>query len=110
MHEITNNQQYLNKEWLTGYQKEGIDMTSTQEDKNYWWDSNVTLWFNQYGEHFFKKEAIWRLNYKQKNINDPRSLIDKIVHSYLEKSQIIHKAPILKLFFRQIDALLERLY
>ena len=54
---------HLPKEWLSGYEEKGIDMTSISKQSIYWWDEQVLTWFDKYGLEKFKKESIWDVNW-----------------------------------------------
>lgn len=90
------------KEWLSGYEKHGIDMTSTSRPGLFWWDEEVISWFAKYGCAKFKREAVWDVNWdalaKELNmdisqilLSDPRSRSDKYVHGWLKRTQATRK-------------------
>lgn len=91
----------LPQEWLSGYEQQGIDMTSIYREGVFWWDQEVLAWFAQYGSATFKREAIWDVDWSafSKKINshsflgdcyDPRNRFDIYVHRWLKKTQPIY--------------------
>jgi hypothetical protein len=88
----------LNDEWLKTYHQHGIDLKAITDNKQYWWDKEVCLLFDQYGVIHFKKMSIWGIDWKTiyqkhfpekdaKHIYDPRSVMDKWIHEWLANSQ-----------------------
>jgi glycosyltransferase involved in cell wall biosynthesis len=85
-------------EWFSGYEKQGIDMTSVIREPHFPIDAEVLGWFQRYGTSHFRKEAIWDVDWNHlyteiygQNppvaMNDPRSLLDRIVHHWLAGTQ-----------------------
>lgn len=104
--------------WFKKYKKMGINIDVINKDSEYYWDKTVLDYFNTYGTEFFKKEAIWDINwvekanyYKYKNPNkfkDPRSRFQKFIHEWLKKTQADYSklsvrivSKLLKLLFKQ---------
>jgi hypothetical protein len=91
----------LPEEWLSGYEEQGIDMTSVYREGAFWWDREVLDWLAKHGSETFKREAIWNVDWLalSQTINshsslvdcyDPRSRFDKYVHRWLRKTQPIY--------------------
>ncbi len=89
----------LPREWLAGYEREGIDMTSIYGEPVFWWDREVLGWFEKYGTKTFQREAIWDVDWVAlaKKINpegphgdysDPRNRWDKYIHRWLRATQL----------------------
>lgn len=72
------------QKWINEYNQFNIDILKTYKENNYWYDDEVIKLFNKYGYHHYKKLAIWDDIFKK---NDPRNIIDKLVHFWLKKSQ-----------------------
>ena len=104
--------------WFEEYKKIGINIDTINKDSEYYWDKTVLDYFETYGTVFFKKEAIWDINwvekanyYKYKNpeqFEDPRNRLQKFIHEWLKKTQAYYKklsvrivSKLLKLFFKQ---------
>ncbi len=92
--------QHLPREWLSGYEQQGIDMTSIYREPVFWWDREVVTLLEKYGTVKFKREDIWDVDWSAlaQKINstdqpveycDPRSAFDKYVHRWLTKTQPI---------------------
>jgi glycosyltransferase involved in cell wall biosynthesis len=88
----------LNKDWLLGYIKNGIDMTSVTDDEVFWYDREVLKFFDYHGTKKFRREAIWDVNWEQlanglgKTVNalqykDPRRRNERYIHMWLKKTQ-----------------------
>lgn len=104
--------------WFKEYKKMGINIDVINKDSEYYWDKTVLDYFNTYGTEFFKKEAIWDINwvekanyYKYKNpekFRDPRGKFQKHIHVWLKKTQADYNklsvrivSKLLKLLFKQ---------
>jgi glycosyltransferase involved in cell wall biosynthesis len=85
-------------EWIEGYQERGIDMSSVNRDGSYRWDREILKYFDEYGTERFRRLAIWDVDWSKlrdelyprdpaKNLSDPRSKFDKLVHRWLESTQ-----------------------
>lgn len=70
--------------WIDQYNQIGIDLLKIYNENEYWYDEEVRKLFNKYGFNHFKKLDIWSDVFKD---NDPRRLIDKLVHFWLRKTQ-----------------------
>jgi hypothetical protein len=88
----------LPTEWFDGYERQGIDMTSVQDEPVYWWDKEVLRWFEEYGTGHFRRESVWDIDWtvlaqlaspsgNGKMFQDPRRPFDKLVHRWLRRSQ-----------------------
>lgn len=99
---MTDNQIYrFPKEWLSFYEQQGIDMTSTYCEPFFWWDKEILAWLDKYGANTFKRQNIWDVDWAVllaekinrdgsiENYRDPRSTFDKYVHRWLAKTQSI---------------------
>jgi len=83
--------------WFKHYQENGIDISAIKDDGLHWWDREVCLLLQQHGEMNFKKQYIWYKDWNAINksyfpntnrrIKDPRSIVDKMTHYWLKKSQ-----------------------
>jgi len=78
-------------EWFYHYDKRGINLKKISSNRRYYWDFLVLDLFKVYGEEYFRSLSIWdydwsnlKRNFKQR---DPRTILDKIVQSYLSKTQ-----------------------
>ncbi len=101
------------KGWISGYEALGIDMTSVYKESIYWRDKQILEWLSKYGCKKFRKLAIWHIDWAdmarkshldidEKKIKDPRNLIDKLIHKWLQETQPFHR----KLAIRVIDKLI----
>jgi glycosyltransferase involved in cell wall biosynthesis len=87
--------------WHSGWRSLGIDTTSVQTDKYYWWDWEVLRLFGQYGEHTFRHEDIW-VNWEeirqagielgipglpQRSIRDPRTKLEHYLTAICRRTQ-----------------------
>ncbi len=86
-------------EWLQEYTRRGIDMTSTWREGIYRSDLEVLQFLLRYGPLRFRREDIWAVDwaalYRQihgrnpdKDLSDPRTPFDKIVHRWLKMTQV----------------------
>ena len=80
-------------EWIKYYEENNINMRSVVKDDHYWWDTEILNYFDEYGNEYFKYEKIWdidwvkagnRINRVPENYRDPRGIILKLVHFWLE--------------------------
>jgi hypothetical protein len=83
-------------EWLAGYERLGIDMTSVRRDPSYWWDREVVGMFRKYGTRKFRKLDIWDVDWSTlaaqcgaggEALRDPRGWSERAVHSWLRRTQ-----------------------
>lgn len=70
--------------WIDFYQKKGIDILRVKKDTHYWYDDEVEKLFEKNGVKHYHKLDIWTDVMAEK---DPRSVFDKIIHFWLERSQ-----------------------
>lgn len=87
----------LPEEWLKGYKDKEIDVTSIYREPVFWWDREILNWLSKYGSKTFAREAIWDINWielaqktnfnNNSNFLDPRSPLEKYIHSWLSKTQ-----------------------
>lgn len=86
------------KDWLEGYEKLGIDMTSVVKEKKFRWDKQVLDFFIRYGPNTFKKLDVWDVNWSKlygelysnqskQVIKAPRRTLDKYIIRYLRRTQ-----------------------
>ncbi len=91
----------LPREWLLGYERHGIDMTSVYREGALSSDKQVLEFLVTHGPAKFRREAIWDVDwsrlYRQicgqeppRPIGDPRNRFDKFVHRWLERTQVHH--------------------
>jgi glycosyltransferase involved in cell wall biosynthesis len=83
--------------WFDGYSTYGIDIENISKEEFRWWDKEVLRNIEEYGAEQFSKESIWDVQWKTiayqygyKNTSkfeDPRSFLEKIVHTWLLKTQ-----------------------
>jgi len=75
--------------WLDGYKRLGIDMTSISSNSvYYWWDEKILNYFSEYGTEMFSRLNIWNFNWnhvathfrndKWIKADFKRSVLDKI--------------------------------
>ncbi|BDA69826.1 hypothetical protein CAL7716_039920 [Calothrix sp. PCC 7716] len=103
---------FLPQEWLSEYEKHGIDMTSLYLNTIYWQEQELLEWMSKYGTKRLKEIAIWDINwleiaqkyqiYVDTDYQDPRNHLDKIIHYWLKQTQPIKH----NLFVKVIDKLL----
>lgn len=108
------------KEWFAGYNDIGLNIKDIKKEKKYWWDLETLNFINTYGNTFFKKEAIWDIDWTQiakqyefnnvEKYSDPRNIFDKIVHYLLEYSQPYINTPPYKSIIKLIDKLISLIY
>ena len=105
------------RDWLSGWQERGIDVTSINESSYYWWDWEVLRMLGQHGAEYFRHEDIWQFNWEQARqdgqrlginglpdqpIRDPRKLSDRMLAK-------IRRQSLGKPAQRVVDPLLRRL-
>ncbi len=105
--------QPLPSDWLLGYTKKGIDMTSICSKSPTWWDREIITLFKKYGTEMFKQLDIWDVDWlllaEQNSLDigneyyDPRSKLDKIINKWLRKTQLQQN----KLHIRAMEKLLK---
>ena len=86
----------LRREWLDGYERRAIDMTSVFREGRHRWDRLVLEFFAEHGTRRFRRVNIWRANWIEVaraegcetiDARDPRSPIDRLVFRYLSATQ-----------------------
>jgi hypothetical protein len=110
MYALHKNELYdLPLEWLSFYEKKGINMRSINNEKVYYWDKQVENYFEKYGTKHFALIDIWQ-NAPEK-FPDPRNFPQKMMHCFLTWSQPYYywKFPIGTLI-RYIDRCLKWLF
>jgi hypothetical protein len=86
------------REWIQGYEDQGIDMSSVTRQPDYYWDREVLGYFEKYGTTRFRRLAVWDVNWEQlyralyskeaaQSFADPRSPADRLVHRWLKMTQ-----------------------
>jgi hypothetical protein len=104
--------QPLAPEWVDGYRRAGIDLTSVRREARYRWDGQVLELLRVHGAARFRRLNIWDVDWAAIaaawNVDpstlpkDPRSWIDRAVLRYLRRSQGRHNGRL----YRWIDAAL----
>lgn len=113
MHAIPSNQKTsLQNKWFFYYENQGIDMTSTHIDSEYWWDKEVIKLITQNSTPKFDNLFIWDYNFRslleKRNIslsNSP-SLIYWIIKFWLKNTQRHKVTP----FIKFVDYLLKIIF
>ncbi len=95
--------------WFEDYEKLGIDISSVYCEGKLFWDREILNFFDQYGASYFKREAIWDVDWRDKarlygKVNpeaykDPRTKLYKKIQTYLAKTQPVKN----KFIVRQVD-------
>jgi len=91
----------LAPEWLAGYERAGIDMTSVRKDPEYRWDRQVLEMFRTHGPRTFRKLDVWdpdwaalagRLGVEPPagGFGDPRGPVARALHRWLRATQGRH--------------------
>ena len=85
------------REWLDGYIRAGIDMTSANIEGRYETDRDVLTCMEKHGMHRFSRQAIWDVDWialakvhglaQPERFADPRTRFEKRVHAWLAASQ-----------------------
>jgi hypothetical protein len=86
------------RDWIAGYEKEGIDLTSIYRERILRWDEDILKWLLEHGTKKFRRVAIWDVNWSARyrmiygrspavSLNDPRSKFEKLVHIWLKRTQ-----------------------
>lgn len=89
-------------EWFAGWIDQGIDMTSIQHKKYYWWDWEVLRMLGKYGTQTFRHEDIWYVDWEairqagldmgipnlpQQPIKDPRTRLERHLIALRRRTQ-----------------------
>jgi hypothetical protein len=88
----------LPRKWLSGYEEQGVDMTSVHQDGILRSEKQILEFLTKHGTRTFKRQAIWDVNwtalyeksYSQSppiSLSDPRTKFDKWVHRWLRTTQ-----------------------
>lgn len=102
--------------WIDQYNSLGVDVKSTSDLKNYHWEEKILNYFDEKGTRFFRKMAIWDINWIEKAENygrenpskykDPRTVVDVLVQNILFHTQNKQN----KKFYRRLDRVLKSFY
>jgi hypothetical protein len=86
----------LRPEWLAAYDLEEIDFRTLKSEPVTWWDQQILEWLRNLGPDHFRKIAIWdknwnevgdQLNGRSTELQDPRSVFEKLAHNLLRATQ-----------------------
>lgn len=87
----------LSDDWLSGYAKLGVDLTTIGQEETYRWDREVLQLFAEHGTDHFKREAVWDVDWTKLAVHyglanperfaDPRDLSSRAMHKWLEATQ-----------------------
>lgn len=107
-------------EWFANYTAIGLDLTVIKKEASYWWDLEVLNFIHTYGNTYFRKEAIWDINWSQKatqyglgaveEYSDPRTILDKAVHLWLRLSQPYSTTVPYKFIIKLLDRCIATLF
>ncbi len=95
----------LRPEWLAGYQRQGIDMTSVLREGLYRWDGEVVKLLARYGAEAFRRLDIWDVDWARlgelhglpgDHCHDPRGALDRAVLWWLRRTQGRYTRPHLR--------------
>jgi hypothetical protein len=85
--------------WYKYYNELGISLLDIKDDGEHWWDKELYLLLVKHGAAHFKKQSIWYVDWSAVRdkyfssgialVQDPRSLFDKGVHTWLKSSQAL---------------------
>jgi hypothetical protein len=110
------NAQKTKEEWLYGYQKLGIDVTSVAFGYDYSHDYRLLDYLDEYGASYFRMVNIWSKDWVQfaqgKKVNperfkDPRNRLDRLIFKYMDWSVHTNKNVIKRFSIRLVDAILK---
>ncbi|MDC0303431.1 glycosyltransferase family 2 protein [Flavobacteriales bacterium] len=110
------NAQKTKEEWLYGYQKLGIDVTSVAFGYDYSHDYRLLDYLDEYGASYFRMVNIWSKDWVQfaqgKKVNperfkDPRNRLDRLIFKYMDWSVHTNKNVIKRISIRLVDAILK---
>jgi glycosyltransferase involved in cell wall biosynthesis len=84
--------------WFAGYEAQGIDMSSVNQDGIYRWDRELLDLFTTHGLQPFRKLDIWHRDWSEyarqihypessTSFSDPRNALEKLVLSWLHNTQ-----------------------
>lgn len=87
----------LPQRWIDEYDKIGVRLKYQAKEEYFWWDREILGFMEQYGAHYFSKQAIWDVDWcgiarhfgvqSPERFSDPRSLFEKTLHGWLFYSQ-----------------------
>jgi hypothetical protein len=87
----------VKKEWFDYYLDNNINIYDIKKEGIYWWDREVLEYLHRYGTMMFRKLDIWDVDWRRLAehfkigdigmSNDPRSLLDKKVQSWLKSGK-----------------------
>ncbi|HTQ32003.1 MAG TPA: glycosyltransferase family 2 protein [Opitutaceae bacterium] len=83
--------------WFEGYERQGIDMTSTKIDGRYGYDRQALQEMEKHGPRRFARQAVWEVDWTElarahgfaspERFSDPRTRFEKWFHRWLADSQ-----------------------
>jgi hypothetical protein len=104
----------VRRDWLAGYEEQGIDMRSTAGGPPYWFDREVLALLDRHGAAHFRRQAIWRTDWAalaalhgygpRERFRDPRTRRERAVHAWLRLTQPASRRRLV----RWLDARLQR--
>jgi hypothetical protein len=83
-------------EWLSAYEAAGLDFRALKSEPITWWDREVLQMLREHGPAYFRKLAIWGVNWNnvaaelglgETDLGDPRSTSERVVHKLLAATQ-----------------------
>jgi hypothetical protein len=106
----------LRREWLAAYHAAGIDMTTTLREG---WSSHDRQSLDlliKYGARKFRKGDVWDVNWEELaqalgyhlepgQLSDPRNAVEKLVHSWLNYTQLHRSRLDVRILQRALKAL-----
>lgn len=103
--------------WIKYYNIIDICLDSEIENDLFWFDNEITNFFEKFGTKFFRKIAIWDVDWNKKaqvlgkripfSLKDPRNITDKLIHKWLNFSQNKLEYKIVRRIDRLIKVLLK---
>jgi hypothetical protein len=92
--------------WVVDYRAMGVDIDAATGAEAYPFDREVLRYFERYGVRTFVKEAVWDVDWtslaaqfglpKPERFSDPRSTVERKLHSWLEWTQSRSKEPLVR--------------
>ena len=70
--------------WVEKYIELGLDFEKLSIGKKFWFDDEIKTLINTYGAIKFKRDEVWSSISKAE---DPRNLLDKLIHKYMKLTQ-----------------------
>ena len=82
----------IKSEWLSGFDRFGIDFRSLKTEAVTWWDTEIVKLLRAHGTNHFRKIDIWGRDWqsfeeKRENFSDPRSFFEALAHKHLRRTQ-----------------------